>query len=206
MANSLVDSLLKVCEKMTNLVYLNMLWLGFSLLGFVVLGVSPATTAVIHIMRKQRQQPNSQLALLKEFKTIYRARFIESNKIGLLLIVVLIGLLVSGIVMAETNAPFLFKSMFIFSLSGFMLITLLAFPIHERKQTGPLYTTQLALFLGLSHLPYLLLTVVALIVVVVLFGRFPLMMLFFSASLPLAIVVSLSERLLNRYDLGVDEK
>lgn len=199
MTGSLFEGLLKGCERIANLVYLNLLWGVFSLVGLGVFGVSPATVAVIYLLRKQKQQQMSEGELLREFAQVYRKHFINANKVGLILIALCIGVFASGIFMIETNAPLLIKSMLVLTLTGLVMIILLTMPLYERQQTGPLETIKVALLLGLSHLPQMFVLSSLFLLIAFLFGRFPVTMLFFFASVPLAVVVSLNDQFIKKY-------
>ncbi|MBM7836837.1 putative membrane protein YesL [Alkalihalobacillus xiaoxiensis] len=197
---SLVEGLLKGCERFANLAYLNLLWCAFTLLGLGIFGVSPATIAVIRLLRKQKQEPMNEGAMLKEFARVYRDHFIQSNKLGLLLLVLCLSLVGSGIIMIETNAPLLIKSMLVFSLTGFAMIVLLTMPQYERQQTGPVGTMKIALWLGLSHLPQMFLLSMLFLLIACVFAAFPVVMFFFFASVPLALVVAFHDRFRKKYE------
>jgi len=77
-------------EWVTRIVYINALWIVFTLLGGVLFGFSPATAALFSIVRKW-MDGEEVTALFSEFWKEYKRFFRKSQKIGLLLMA--IGLL-----------------------------------------------------------------------------------------------------------------
>ncbi|OJF94729.1 YesL family protein [Alkalibacterium sp. 20] len=51
-----LDMIMKALDWLVTLAYLNLLWLGFSLLGLIVFGIGPATFAVHSIVKKKLKQ------------------------------------------------------------------------------------------------------------------------------------------------------
>ncbi|WP_066188294.1 YesL family protein [Gracilibacillus timonensis] len=75
-------------EWIAKIAYLNILWLGFSLLGAVIFGVFPATVTMFIILRKWLMG-NIDEWNIKMFYTIYKKEFIKSNVLGLTITVTL---------------------------------------------------------------------------------------------------------------------
>jgi len=73
-------------EFVTMLAVLQLLWIGLTLLGLVVLGISPATVGLFVVMRKRLQGQDGLRSLTSDYWTTYKAEFINSNKIGVILI------------------------------------------------------------------------------------------------------------------------
>ncbi|MCC3357890.1 YesL family protein [Bacillus sp. REN16] len=67
--------------------YLNLLWLGFSLVGLVVLGFFPATIAMFSVVRKWLMG-ETDIAVFSMFWSTYKAEFLRSNGLGLIIVVV----------------------------------------------------------------------------------------------------------------------
>lgn len=84
----------KIGEVGLELFLLHLLWLGFTLLGGIVLGFYPATMAVIKLLRDNHFRLEKEASLFQRFWYYYRAEFIPANLIGALY-TVLYGLLVA---------------------------------------------------------------------------------------------------------------
>lgn len=68
----------------SRLAYLNILWILFTVLGLVVFGLSPATTAMFAITRKW-VIGDKDIPIFKTFWETYKKEFLRSNAIGLIL-------------------------------------------------------------------------------------------------------------------------
>lgn len=69
------------------LAYLNLLWILFSILGFGVFGIMPATVATFTITRKWLKQEED-LPIGKTFFSTYKKEFLKSNVIGFILAII----------------------------------------------------------------------------------------------------------------------
>ncbi len=83
------------CNWFYRLAYLNILWIGFTLLGAVIFGFFPASVALLSVLRQllQKKEP----VIFSAFWGYYKQEFKNSNKIGL--IVGIIGFFFSASVL-----------------------------------------------------------------------------------------------------------
>ncbi|WP_160718867.1 YesL family protein [Bacillus sp. USDA818B3_A] len=79
-----LSGLLKIFAIALNLAYLNFLWIIFSLLGLVVFGFFPATSAMFGVIRKWFLE-DWDLPIFKTFWNLYKKEFIKSNILGYIL-------------------------------------------------------------------------------------------------------------------------
>ncbi len=80
------------CSQLTWMIRLNLLWIGFTLVGGVVLGLGPATVAAYTLARRHVQGETIQS--VAEFWAVYRAEFRRGSLLVLpvvVLLTVLIG-------------------------------------------------------------------------------------------------------------------
>lgn len=75
-------------EFVTLLAVLQLMWIGLTLLGLVVFGVSPATVGLFAVMRKKLHGQDELRLLVKNYWLTYKAEFVNSNKIGVILIAI----------------------------------------------------------------------------------------------------------------------
>lgn len=73
--------LLRIPEWMLKFVYLTLLWIVFSLIGLILLGVFPATAALFAIQR-QWVKKDADLPITKHFIHFYKKNFVNSNLLG----------------------------------------------------------------------------------------------------------------------------
>ncbi|MBZ9537070.1 YesL family protein [Cytobacillus oceanisediminis] len=76
--------LTKACEWIMRLLYVNLLWIGFTIIGLGVFGLFPATTAMFAVVRKWVMQEND-IPIFKTFWRTYRAEFFKVNGLGVIL-------------------------------------------------------------------------------------------------------------------------
>src|SRR5690625_2386551 len=71
-------------ERVMRMAYLNVLWITFTMVGFLVLGIFPATTALCAVIRKWFKD-GEEIPIFKVFWETYRRQFWVSNVLGLIL-------------------------------------------------------------------------------------------------------------------------
>ncbi|WP_158633952.1 YesL family protein [Radiobacillus deserti] len=79
--------LYRICEWVTRLVYVNLLWLGFSLLGLLLFGIGPATSSMFTVIRKWLNHDED----IRVFRTFLEAFKKDYWKANLLFILLFIG-------------------------------------------------------------------------------------------------------------------
>ncbi|WP_042477364.1 YesL family protein [Bacillus ndiopicus] len=75
-------------ELITLLAVLQLLWIGLTIVGFGLFGITPATIAMFTVLRKRLQGEDDLKYLTKTYWKTYKQEFIASNKIGLIILVV----------------------------------------------------------------------------------------------------------------------
>lgn len=73
-------------EFITLLAIAQLMWIGLTLLGLVLFGITPATIAMFTVLRKRLQGEDDLKTLCKTYWRTYKEEFIDSNKIGLIII------------------------------------------------------------------------------------------------------------------------
>ncbi|MDQ0974722.1 putative membrane protein YesL [Neobacillus niacini] len=82
-----MGGLFRFSEWAMKLAYLNILWILFSILGFGVFGVMPATVATFTIARKWLKL-EEEIPIGKTFFSTYKKEFVKSNVIGFILAII----------------------------------------------------------------------------------------------------------------------
>ncbi|WP_342047959.1 YesL family protein [Bacillus sp. OTU530] len=78
-----IGGIYRVSEWVMRFMYVNILWILFTLLGLVVLGFFPATTALFAVVRKWVMKQD--IPVFNTFWTVYRSEFLKSNSMGLII-------------------------------------------------------------------------------------------------------------------------
>lgn len=81
--NGLTNALYNFCQWITRLVYLNILWGLFMILGFIIFGFFPATIAMFAVVRKWIMG-DTEIPVFTTFWSIYKKEFWKSNLLGLI--------------------------------------------------------------------------------------------------------------------------
>ncbi|WP_226086061.1 YesL family protein [Mesobacillus sp. S13] len=99
--NTLANRAFAATEWITKFAYINLLWIGFSLAGLIVLGYFPATIAMFTIIRKWLKG-ETEIPIFRTFWTTWKSEFFHSNGLGLLVAAV-VGLIVFNLVFVERS-------------------------------------------------------------------------------------------------------
>lgn len=110
-----------ICDWVARLAYINLLWIIFTLGGFVVFGFFPATIAMLATLRQfiRKNHP----PVFQTFWNYYKKEFINSNKLGLVIVAIGLILFVNIRFLQSTStnmSSFLFYSSII--MSGIYLL------------------------------------------------------------------------------------
>lgn len=137
-------------EWVTRIVYINALWIVFTLLGGVLFGFSPATAALFSIVRKWTDGEEV-TQLFSEFWKEYRQLFWKSQKIGLLLMVIGLLLIVDFQFFLQGNSTigWLGKMITIQLIFLYAVMLMYIFPLYidTKQQISNVFKEAFRLFL-----------------------------------------------------------
>ncbi|QGH34171.1 DUF624 domain-containing protein [Gracilibacillus salitolerans] len=152
-----MSALNKAFEWITKVAYLNLLWIGFTLSGLILLGLFPSTAATFAVVRKW-VSGNTDIPLFKTFWKAFRESIVQANILGYIAVAagyilyldfLFITLVENDYVMLLT-IPFLFVSI-LFILTSFYL-----FPVYVHYDMKVLQVIKSAFFIMvLNPLPTL---------------------------------------------------
>ncbi|MBT2729552.1 YesL family protein [Bacillus sp. ISL-75] len=86
-----MSGLFTLTEWIARFAYVNLLWIGFSVLGLVVFGFCPATVSMFTVIRKWIMG-ESDIPVFRTFWNAFKKEFLRSNGLGIIL-VLLAGLI-----------------------------------------------------------------------------------------------------------------
>lgn len=69
----------QMSEWIIRIAYLNILWIVFTILGGVILGIGPATTSLFAVLRQMMIKSATEVSIFKEFWSVYKAEFKNGN-------------------------------------------------------------------------------------------------------------------------------
>ncbi|GAE36197.1 YesL family protein [Halalkalibacter akibai] len=195
------------CEWLMKLAFLNTLWVIFTLAGAGIFGWAPATAALFGVLRK-RMLTNEDFPTLKTFFSLYKKEFFRANLIGLFILIGGWSLYysLSTLIFLEQTAMILLGTIFFIMTILFVIVSLFIFPVFSHYNIPFKKCFRYSLMLGLSHLHYCLLMVIALSVTAILFHSFPGFLLFYAISIPVACVMVITMRVFTSLEDKVDLK
>ncbi|WP_062320547.1 YesL family protein [Halolactibacillus sp. JCM 19043] len=83
MASNWAETMMSVLDKLVKLIYINTLWVLFTLLGGIVFGIMPATAAMNQLIRQMIR--NEEIAhVFKAYAYEFKQAFVSANCIGLI--------------------------------------------------------------------------------------------------------------------------
>ena len=151
----IVSSLDIVLQWITRLATINILWFIFSLRGFLVGGIFPATVAVLGVSRKLIMA-DTEVKITSVFKQIYHQEFKNANILGWLLTIIGGLLYLNFKVIADSSGEILFVIPFAFYLVIFfyVIVILWTFPLVAHYQATWIQHIKNALIIGLTRIHY----------------------------------------------------
>ncbi|MEH7494380.1 YesL family protein [Neobacillus niacini] len=87
MQTGLTGAIVRICDWIARLAFLNLLWIAFTLVGFVFLGFFPATIAMFSVCRRW-VMGEQDVPVYKTFFQSYRTEFRKGNLIGICLMAI----------------------------------------------------------------------------------------------------------------------
>ncbi|WP_226642942.1 YesL family protein [Mesobacillus subterraneus] len=199
--NTLSNRAFAATEWITKFAYINLLWIGFSLAGLIVLGYFPATIAMFTIIRKWLKG-ETEIPIFRTFWTTWKSEFFRSNGLGLLVATV-VALIVFNLVFVERSGDG-FTSViqipiYLFMFAAIMTILYL-FPVYVHFELKWFQIIKNS-FLMMLISPIENIVMIAGIVAVLFVVKFiPALGFFFGGSLIAAIIMSAAYLVFGKMD------
>ncbi|GAA0592303.1 YesL family protein [Virgibacillus siamensis] len=198
----------QACEWVMKLAIANLLWIGFTLLGLVVLGAAPATVALFSIVRKW-VMGETDFPVLKTFWKYYRKDFIQSNILGLFFFVIGFVLYVDVrfVLNYEGVGNIVLLILVVAVCAAYLLTAAYIFPVFVHFESPSLkgYIKN-AFLVGISQLPTTLLMIGGLFLSYFLFRFLPGSLLFYCASLISFFLYYSAHRVFLKLDRAMEEE
>lgn len=173
---------------------LNILWILFTLLGFIVFGFFPATVALLSVIRDLNTEDETRI--FSTFLDYFVQNFIKGNAYGYSVLIINIIFLFLSFVSAEYFSPFLTVPLFAITIM-IVVISLYVYPIYIYFEATYLNHIKLATIIALGHpmLSFVLFTLFTVNVVIIFYSTilvaFPVLILFFMISGSAYLVVKI---------------
>lgn len=176
-------TLFKITEWISRLARLNLLWIGFTLLGLVVFGFFPATVAMFVVVR-QWLRGKTDLPISASFCQAYRQELVKANGIGLIIGVIGAILYLNIIFLDLNNSPNIFLvSVPVYLFILFASLTLLyLFPVYAHYNLGNFNLVKQAILIMIIHPFQSLMMLIGIAASVLVMYYIPALILFFGGS------------------------
>ncbi|WP_416147496.1 YesL family protein [Salipaludibacillus sp. HK11] len=193
--------LFKITDWIAKLAYVNLLWVGFTIMGGVVLGLFPATVALFFITRKWvlGEKP---VSLVKSFFQAFREDFWKANAIGYSAGALGVFLFTDVFLASTLDNAFGFWLTFFFSVLFILFLTMVVFlfPLFVHVKESFYHYFKFAFLIGLSSLHYLLFIITGSALAIALFAMVPAAAIFFAASVFAMIITLFSMKAFDRVE------
>lgn len=186
----------RLSERIMHLAYWNLLWIGFTLLGAVILGVLPATVALYTIMRKHINDDKDVPSDFRLFRKAYSTNFFRANGLGLLLFIGggLLYTYFHNLHVIQDSYAIIFHILLYMLAIIYAMIMLFIFPAYVSYGNSVFQSIKNALIIGLSYPHYAILMAFILSVIFTLSLISSALLLFFGVSVLAYIHMKLSAK------------
>ncbi|WP_083652416.1 YesL family protein [Bacillus sp. MRMR6] len=190
-----------ISEWVMRLAYVNILWMIFSLLGLVILGFFPATVAMFAVVRKWVRK-DLDVPVFKLFWTTYKAEFVKSNLLGLIIVFIGFVMYFNFTIIEATVIP-IYKWLYIpytIITAVYILTLLYVFPVFVHFNIKLKEVIKNA-FILMTVSPIVTFSKAVLTgVLCFLFLKFPGVIPFYSGSVIALLLMFLSNNLFRKYE------
>ncbi|MEC1524126.1 YesL family protein [Neobacillus niacini] len=151
-SNEWMGRLLGICQWITRLAYINLLWLLFMVAGLFVFGAAPSTVAMFTIIRKWLKG-ETDLPVFSFYWQTYRKEFWKANRLGIILLGIFMVLyldwrLISSV--QDSLYPILMGCLIGVAFL-FLTLMLFIFPVYAQYEYKTLQYIKTAFLLGISY-------------------------------------------------------
>ncbi|MFB4162475.1 YesL family protein [Alteribacillus sp. JSM 102045] len=202
-----MEGLNRFFEWFMNIAYLNVLWIIFTILGGVVLGAAPSTSAMFAVIRRLFLS-KEKVPITRIYLTYYRKDFFKVN--GLFYCFVLIGAILIADIYFLIDIDKQIAVVFLFLLLMLSVIYVIAvmmfFPVFSHYDVRFLTYIKHSIFIGIMRPLHILIMAIGISVSYYLMLFLPALFLFFGISLGALIIGSVSHHIFLKIDLSTVSK
>lgn len=186
----MLSGIYRISEKVMLIAYTNVLWILFSLLGFVFAGILPATIAMFAVTRKLILE-EEQVPIFSLFWEKYKEEFVKANLYGYLLLAAGTIFLLDILLFQSLDGwPFMLLSIISGGILMLFLIVILYFiPLFVHYDLTFFQYIKTAFLLSISHPIQTLIMMASGAVILFILLLLPGSLFFFSGSLYCFIVM-----------------
>lgn len=153
--NMFASTLYRIMEWIMRFAYLQLLWIGFTLFGFVILGFYPSTAAMFAVVRDWIRG-ETDIRIFEAYWNYFKTDFLKTNLLGILItsIILLIGIDIYYIQLDKSEQlAWTYIPLFAF-MALFLLYLVYLFPVfahYDLKLSGVLRNTLFIMLISPIH-------------------------------------------------------
>ncbi|MDX8045308.1 YesL family protein [Gracilibacillus sp. S3-1-1] len=198
---SFVNGLYRFCVWIMKLAYLNILWLFFTLIGLVVLGLGPATIAMFSVTRKWVQGEDD-ISVSSVFWENYKNNFWKSNMLFYIYFLIIYLLSVYYLLVRELDG--IVGSLFIalvLIVTGLILFTILvSLPLFSHAKLSVYRYVKYSAMIVISNPFHMLALALAIFLIGVVFLLLPGLVPFFFGSVLSLMTMYIVSKILQKIE------
>lgn len=187
--------------RLTNLVYLNLLWISFTIIGLGIFGLFPATAAMFAVVRKWVRK--EEVPIFQTFWKYYRKEVVKANLLGIMFLLIGYILFIEFQILWGTNQlAYLIASFGVVALFIIYAIVLLYFfPVYVHFNLTKREYFKWPFIIGIIH-PILTVFLIALVGFLHYFTlmTIPALLFFFGGSVTAYVITWGAAKTFSKYE------
>lgn len=191
----------KICEVISKMAYVNVLWILFTVLGLGVLGFMPATVALFTITRKW-VMGESNVPIFKVFWQTFRKEFFKSTLLGIIPFVVGCIIYIDIVYMPAGGIYTILRAAIIFCTFLYILVLLYVLPTYVHYEWRYRDYIKNSLLMAITHMHYTLLMIVAIGGLCYILLTIPGLIPFFSVSILSYIIMWIAYQVIQKIEVS----
>ncbi|WHY01218.1 DUF624 domain-containing protein [Neobacillus sp. DY30] len=155
-----------ICQWITRLAFINLLWLLFMVVGIFIFGAAPSTVAMFTIIRKWLRG-ETDIPIFSCFWETYKKEFWNANRLGFILLGISIVLFLDWRLISSLQGSLypVLMGCLIGVVLLFLTVLLFIFPVYVQFEYKTLHYIKAAFLLGVSYPLYTMVMISAAICV-----------------------------------------
>jgi uncharacterized membrane protein YesL len=199
--NSFIDWIYNFSQYILRAMYVNFLWLLFSLLGLVITGFFPSTIAMFTVVRKW-VLGESRVPIFETFWITYKKQFLGSNLLGYSLSIIGVVIYTDLLFLQHTDNSFL-KILYIpvlFLTLLYLLTLLFVFPIFVHYDVKGFQIIKNAFYISIISPLATIKMVLSLVIIGYFMITFPSLSVLFSGSVSSYFIMRIANTAFLKYE------
>lgn len=197
--NGVTGRFFKICEVISKMAYVNLLWILFTVLGLGIFGFMPATVALFTVTRKW-VMGDRDVPVFKTFWQTYRKEFFKSTLFGVILFVIGYIIYIDLVLLPSDGIFIVLRGGIFICALLYAIVLLYIFPIYVHYDWKKRLYMKYALLVGASHPHYTLLILIGIVALYYIIITIPGLIPFFSVSVLAYIIMWTSYQVIKKME------